>query len=56
MEKKFLGTGSPKIDRVLNTRKEDLEIPTEWLRIIEKPDVIPSIAAWLFGSISPKIK
>lgn len=38
LEKKFLGTGSPKIDKVLNTRKEDLEVPTEWLRIIEKPD------------------
>lgn len=38
LEKKFLGTGSPKIDKVLNTRKEDLEIPAEWLKIIEKPD------------------
>lgn len=38
LEKKFLGTGSPKIDKVLNTRKEELEIPAEWLRIIEKPD------------------
>lgn len=38
LEKKFLGLGSPKIDKVQNTRKEDLEIPPEWLRIIEKPD------------------
>lgn len=38
LENKFLGTGSPKIDRVLNTKKEDLEIPAEWLKIIEKPD------------------
>lgn len=38
LEKKFLGTGSPKIDKVLNTKKEDLEIPQEWLKIIEKPD------------------
>lgn len=38
LEKKFLGTGSPKIDKVLNTKREDLEIPTEWLKIIEKPD------------------
>ncbi|MCM1415705.1 MAG: hypothetical protein NC430_07245 [bacterium] len=37
-ERKFLGTGSPKIDKVLRTKKEDLEIPEEWLRIIEKPD------------------
>ena len=38
LEEKFLGLGSPKFDKVQNTRKEDLEIPEEWLRIIEKPD------------------
>lgn len=37
LDKKFLGTGSPKIDRVLNTKKEDLVIPGEWMKIIEKP-------------------
>ena len=36
--KKILGTGSPKVDKVLNTRKEDLDIPAEWLKIIQKPD------------------
>lgn len=38
LEKKFLGTGSPKIDKVLNTKKADLEIPAKWLKVIEKPD------------------
>ncbi|MCI9396467.1 MAG: hypothetical protein HFI55_06085 [Lachnospiraceae bacterium] len=38
LERKFLGTGSPKIDKVLNTRKEDLEIPAEWLKVIGKAD------------------
>lgn len=38
LEKKFLGIGSPKLDKVSNTKKEDLEIPKEWLKIIEKPD------------------
>lgn len=38
LEKKFLGLGSPKLDKVLNTKKEDLEIPAEWLRVIERPD------------------
>lgn len=38
LEEKFLGTGSPKFDKVRNTRKEDLEIPEEWLKIIQKPD------------------
>lgn len=37
-EKKILGLGSPKMDKVHTTRKDDLEIPEEWLRIIEKPD------------------
>ena len=38
LEKKFLGTGSPKVDKVLNTNREDLEVPEEWLKIIVKPD------------------
>lgn len=38
LEEKFLGLGSPKFDKVLNTRKEDLEIPEEWLKIIQRPD------------------
>lgn len=37
-EEKILGLGSPKVDRVLNTRREELNIPNEWLRIIEKSD------------------
>lgn len=37
-EEKILGLGSPKLDKVANTRKEDYEIPKEWLRIIENPD------------------
>lgn len=38
LEKKFLGLGSPKIDKVMNTKKEDLEIPNEWMKIVQKPD------------------
>ena len=37
LEEKFLGTGSPKFDKVMNTKKEDLDIPEEWLHIIKKP-------------------
>lgn len=37
-EEKILGLGSPKVDKVLNTRREDLKIPEEWLRVIQKPD------------------
>lgn len=37
-EERILGLGSPKVDKVLNTRKEDLEIPREWLNITAKPD------------------
>ncbi|MGN0155882.1 MAG: hypothetical protein ACI39N_01430 [Lachnospiraceae bacterium] len=38
LEEKFLGLGSPKLDKIANTQKEELEIPTEWMRIIQKPD------------------
>lgn len=37
-EKKILGLGSPKIDKVMNTQKEDIDVPEEWLKIIQKPD------------------
>lgn len=37
-ENKILGLGSPKVDKVLNTRREELKIPEEWLRIIQKED------------------
>ena len=37
-EKKILGTGSPKIDKVINIKREDLKIPEQWKTIIEKPD------------------
>lgn len=37
-EERILGLGSPKVDKVLNTRKEDLEIPKEWRKVIEKGD------------------
>ena len=37
-EEKILGLGSPKIDKVLSTRKEDLVIPKEWIKILKKPD------------------
>lgn len=37
-ENKFLGLGSPKFDKVVNVRKEDVTMPKEWLRIIQKPD------------------
>ena len=37
-EQTILGIGSPKFDKVQETKKEGLEIPEEWLRIIQKPD------------------
>lgn len=38
LEEKFLGLGSPKLDRVRNTDREKLEVPAEWLRVIERSD------------------
>lgn len=37
-EKRILGLGSPKFDKVLSTRREDIQLPEGWRRIIEKPD------------------
>lgn len=37
-EDKILGLGSPKMDKVASTQKEDLQIPEEWLKVIRKPD------------------
>lgn len=38
LENKILGLGSPKIDKVLSTQKDNLEIPEEWMRMIRKSD------------------
>ena len=38
LEEKILGLGSPKFDKAANTKKADVEVPEEWLKIIEKPD------------------
>lgn len=38
LEEKILGLGSPKIDKIRNTRRENLNIPEEWLNVIEKED------------------
>lgn len=38
LEEKILGLGSPKFDKVLNTRKEEIDIPETWLKIMKKPD------------------
>ena len=36
--KKVVALGSPKYDRVIKPRLEDLSIPDEWLHFVEKPD------------------
>lgn len=38
LEKKILGLGSPKFDKVQNTDKDTLKIPEEWNRFIQKED------------------
>ena len=37
-EEKIVGLGSPKIDKVLSTRREDIKIPEDWRKILQKPD------------------
>jgi len=37
-EQKIFGTGSPKLDKVRRTQKEDVEIPKEWQSLLYKAD------------------
>lgn len=37
-EGKFLALGSPKFDKVASTRREDVEVPESWRRLITKED------------------
>lgn len=37
-EQKILGLGSPKLDKVSRTNKDEIEIPEDWLKIMQKPD------------------
>ncbi len=37
-EEKILGLGSPKVDRVTGTRRENVELPKEWRPILQRPD------------------
>lgn len=36
--KKILGLGSPKLDKVMDTRREEVSVPEEWLKVIEHAD------------------
>jgi len=38
LEEKIVALGSPKFDKVLNTKREDCSIPDEWRELIERPD------------------
>lgn len=38
IEQKVLALGSPKYDKLLDTRKHDLDIPKDWLDVISKQD------------------
>ncbi len=37
-ESKFIVLGSPKFDKVINTKREDCQIPDRWRNLIERPD------------------
>ena len=37
-EKRIIGLGSPKYDKVLAVNKEDFNIPEDWLKVMQKPD------------------
>ncbi len=52
-EKRILGTGSPKIDKVLTSRREDFEMPEKWRKLVEGKKIIlynTSVSATLQNS------
>lgn len=51
-ENKILGTGSPKFDKIAATSKDNIIIPDEWLKIIEKPDGIRKKVIFYNTSVS----
>lgn len=51
-EKKFIAMGSPKLDRILNTKRKDCNLPEGWEKLIENKKVVvynTSIGAFLQG-------
>lgn len=55
-ESKILGMGSPKLDKVLGTRKEDIDVPEDWLKVIRKPDGSYKIVVFYNTSINALLK
>lgn len=53
---KIEGTGSPKLDRLANMKREDVEIPAEWQRIINRPDGTLKKIIFYNNSISELLK
>ncbi len=37
-EERIIGSGSPKYDKILNTQRDELQIPSEWVGMIEQED------------------
>ncbi|MBM7566467.1 hypothetical protein [Paenibacillus sacheonensis] len=38
VEEKIVALGSPKFDKVVNTKREDCDVPDEWRKLIERAD------------------
>ena len=55
-EQRIVGLGSPKYDKVLSVSKEDVNIPKEWLKIIQKPDKTWKKIIFYNIGLSPMLK
>lgn len=56
LEEKILGLGSPKIDKVLRTRREDCAIPEDWQEKMRRPDGSWKKVVLYNTSITPLLK
>ena len=55
-DNKIEGTGSPKFDRLANINREDVKIPKDWLKIINKPNGTPKKIIFYNNSISALLR
>ncbi len=55
-EQRIVGLGSPKYDKVLSVSKDDVSIPKEWLKIIQKSDKTWKKIIFYNIGLSPMLK
>lgn len=56
VKEKIVASGSPKFDKVINSKPDDFSLPDEWKKLIEKPDGSQKKMVLYNTSIGPILK